>query len=121
MWHKEVVTHHSLQLHILPIIQRIRFKVCLVAFKIFNKFSPEYLQDHFPLFKPTTKINLRIRPGRDNHMFHTELDSKKETIFTKIKIEWNKLPLELRKEESVNIFKTKLKTLLFKEAFGHLD
>ena len=31
---------------------------------------------------------------------------------------WNSLPLELRNVDSINVFKSKLKTLLFREAFG---
>ena len=32
--------------------------------------------------------------------------------------EWNKLSLEIRQAKSVDLFKTELKTLLFKEYYG---
>ena len=54
-------------------------------------------------------------------MFSINFNEKSENVFTKIKIEWNRLPLELRKAESVNIFKIKLKTLLFLEAFKDIQ
>ena len=45
-------------------------------------------------------------------------ENKKDSVFDKIIIEWNALPLHIRNTASVNIFKVKLKTFLFKNAFG---
>ena len=51
-------------------------------------------------------------------MFETTLvDYKKRCLISGIKIEWNSLPLDIRKEQSKVIFKVKLKTFLFKNAF----
>ena len=51
-------------------------------------------------------------------MFDTVLcDYKKTSLISGIKIEWNSLPLEIRNEQYKSIFKIKLKTFMFKQAF----
>ena len=76
-------------------------------------------QENFARFYPTTSINLRVGYGRDQLMFERlPRDNKKDSVFDKIIIEWNALPLHIRNTASVNIFKVKLKTFLFKHAFG---
>ena len=110
------------RLHFLPITYRIKFKTSLLCFKIFNKMAPDYLLDNFPRFEHNTRINLRTETGRgrDNYMFAIQLPPhKKETLFYKMKAEWNQLPLKIRKTklEDINIFKKNLKTHYFKQAF----
>ena len=89
-----------------------------MAFKIINKASPMYLREEFQLFEATTTIDLRVGVGRDKLMFDlTNLESCKITIKTKLITEWNGLPLSLRSEGTLTLFKTKLKTWYFKQAF----
>ena len=107
-------------MHILPILFRIKFKVCLLAFKILNDKAPVYLKEKFVTFYPTTTIDLRDGCGRDNFMFKHLKDTKdktRDTVFDKLIEEWNLLPLNIRKVKSVNVFKTRLKTFYFKKAF----
>ena len=108
------ITSFLRKLHILPIAFRIRYKVCLIGFKIFNNISPPYLSDQFNKFHSTSSMPLRV--GRDDYMFKTELQ-KKESIFSSMKLEWNKLPIRIRNTTSTDSFKSKLKTFLFGEAF----
>ena len=111
------LTAYKKALHILPVVFRIKFKACLVAFKIFNNFAPNYLTKIFPLFQHTeTTKNLREGVCRDEMMFKVEIQ-KRDTIYSKIKSEWNKLPLNLRQNENLNSFKIGLKTYLFNQAF----
>ena len=79
----------SFKLHILPVIHRIKFKICLTAHKIVYGIAPQYLQDKFEMFKPTTKINLRPGYGRDALMFKNSIKTTKEnTVYTRIIQEW---------------------------------
>ena len=88
-----------------------------MAFKIFNQLAPGYLAQHFEKYYPSTDINLR-QVGRDPYMFDTKkTDYKKKTIIAGIKVEWNNLPKEIRREQSLAVFKSRLKTLLFRKAF----
>ena len=107
------------KLHFLPIKFRIKFKLSLIAYKIINKMSPVYLQNDFYLFQATTTMNLRPGSGRDNLMFHLSNEqAKKNTIQTKLIVEWNRLPINIRQITSIPSFKTELKTFYFKEAFA---
>ena len=59
-------------------------------------------------------MRLREGFGRDGYMFvidGNELKSRR--LSTLIKLEWNSLPLHLRKITTKCLFKSKLKTLLF--------
>ena len=68
--------------------------------KIITGLSPIYLQEDFHLFQKTTTINLREGAGRDERMFDVTLaQRKKPTTETHIAVEWNGLPLQLRKEK----------------------
>ena len=111
---RQHITPFLKKLHFLPIAFRIRFKICLIGFKIFYNLAPDYLLEKFTVFRSTSTMPLRV--GRDDHMFQTEM-RKKDSIFTKIKTEWNKLSLQIRKLTSITLFKSKLKTFLFNEAF----
>ena len=111
------ITPYLKDLHFLPLQQRIVYKVCLMGFKIFNNFAPSYLTQHFIKYKPSTGISLR-QVGRDPYMFVTEMsDYKVKNILSGIRIEWNNLPVTMRKEESLTLFKIQLKTWLFKKAY----
>ena len=114
------ITPFLKKLHILPIEYRIKYKSCLIAYKIFHKLAPPYLIEQFPTFEPSTSISLRIGPGRDTSMFQLDL-SKRETIYSKLKSEWNKLPYDLRMSDNLNLFKTKLKTHFFLMAFQNVN
>ena len=77
-----------------------------------------YLIERFDKFNPTTPINLRIGSGRDQFMFKSlPREFRKDTIFDKLVQQWNSLPLSLRQVTSHTVYKTQLKTLLFKDAF----
>ena len=111
------ITPFLKKLHILPIIQRIKYKTCLISYKIFYNLAPLYLLEKFPTFRPSTPMNLRMGRGRDNFMFEQEL-SKRDTIYSEIKSQWNKLPIQLRMITNLNIFKGNLKKHFFLEAFN---
>ena len=114
------ISPYQQKLHFLPIFYRIKFKLCLLSYKIFNQIAPDYLSDDFILFQPTTPINLRIGPGRDTSMFQMERSTAKYTLKKNMKKEWNSLPLILRNVKSVSLFKKKLKTHFFTQAFPQL-
>ena len=110
------ITPYLKELHFLPLQQRINYKVCLMGFKVFNNLAPRYLTQHFTKYEPSTTINLR-QVGRDLYMFEEDvLDRKTKSLISAIRVEWNKLPIMLRKDDCLTTFKIKLKTKLFKEA-----
>ena len=112
------ITPYMKKIHILPIRFRILFKLCLTAYKIFYREAPDHLIMEFPKFEKNPDLNLREGSGRDKFMFKIEVPKhKKESIFYKIKKEWNSLPISLRKINNIPRFKKDLKTYLFRKAF----
>ena len=115
------ITPYLRQLHILPIIYRIRYKACLISFKVFNELAPKYLTGKFTKYHSTSTMSLRMVAGsRDEFMFDNKIPNGKEHFMYKIKKEWNNLPLEIRRCQTISIFKTKLKTHFFKIAFDDI-
>ena len=113
---RDHITPHYRSLGLLPIRERIIFKACIMAHKIFYNSAPIYLCEKFDKFKKTTNIKLRETSGRDAFMFHADLNTHKaNNLMAKITITWNTLPYDLRKLESVSLFKSKLKTKLLSE------
>ena len=117
----EHITPYLLKLHLLPVSYRIKYKIILIAFKILHKVSPIYLTEKIQTFYPTTTTYLRPGSGRDQFMFEISLNQiKNGNLLTLMISEWNSLPLNLRKIRELNVFKTHLKTCMFKQAFASL-
>jgi hypothetical protein len=113
------ISRYLYQLHILPVKYRIKFKVSLIAFKIVRKTAPEYLQENFTMFRPTTAINLRPARSRDRLMFDVNVDEyMAKSCYSAIIAEWNGLPYALRAITTIEGFKRQLKTYYFKEAYA---
>ena len=112
---REHISPYYTKLHFLPVKKRIKFKACLFAFKILNNQAPTYLTEEFQRFTPSTLMELRKGGGgRDDRMFDISTeDNRKRILFVRIKMEWNTLPFNIRKCNSLPLFKTKLKTHLF--------
>ena len=99
----------------------VKFKISMIAYKVTRKMAPVYLNEKITMFEATNIANLRPGHGRDRLMFDCSLkQSKIETWLTKMILEWNGLPMSLRKIDNFDEFKSKLKTFYFKQAFpGH--
>ena len=116
---RDHITPYLKSLHWLPVECRIVFKILLLAFKCMNNLAPNYLselvarysQDRYP-----TKAKFQHR-FKNAPIF--KLKSYGERSFTfAAPTEWNKLPLDIKKASSINCFKKKLKTYLYKKCFG---
>ena len=103
-------------MNLLPIRKRISFKACTIAHRIFYDSAPIYLKENFKKFQRTTTIGLRETSGRDDFMFSVDKkDLNSNNLLHKIKLLWNTLPNNIRKCESLPLFKSKLKTKLLSE------
>ena len=111
-----------MELHWLPIKLRIQFKIVLIVFKIFKGFAPSYLSSLITR-KPESRYHLRN--SRDKTLLSYPSFKSKATLgdrafmFAAPKLwnNWNNLPGDIRESRSINSFKSKLKTFLFKKAF----
>ena len=96
--------------HIMPIEYRIKYKLCLLVYKILNNLAPQYSSNLFCIYKPLRE-NLRI--GDDSFIITTTHHIEK-TISHKMCQNWNLLPLSLRSCKNFDVFKKKLQTFYFK-------
>ena len=108
-------------LHWLPVKQRIIFKILLIVYKAMHGQAPSYIIE---LLSLQSHSRYNLRSSRDTLLLELP------TFFAKTKITlgdrafvcvapklWNSLPYYLRKIESIDTFKSTLKTHLFKQAF----
>ncbi len=111
----EHITPILKSLHWLPVDKRIIYKLLLITFKCIHGKAPKYLQDLLIL-----RQNRGLR--RDNQMLLVEPRSRTvnygDRAFSNAAPRvWNALPTQIRLSSSVNIFKCKVKTFLFKQAY----
>lgn len=104
-------------LHWLPIQQRIEYKVLLMAFKSQNELAPPYLSRQINSYEA-------IRPLRSEDQLQLALpDARPRTRYGDRKFceaaprLWNRTDRGTRQAETVNLFKSKLKTELFTKTF----
>ena len=72
-----------------------------MVYKILNNLAPEYLSDLFYVYTPFCK---NLRSENDHTIINTGHHIKK-TIFHKMCIIWNLLPIDLRSCNHLNVFK----------------
>ena len=103
-------------LHWLPVVKRVDYKVLCLAFKCFNGLAPGYLSELVPNYAPARSLRsssqsrMRIPSASDHHQ-------KKHFGFRAFSNAapslWNSIPLTLRQCDSLPAFRKQLKTHLF--------
>ena len=115
--HEDLIPYYK-KAHILPITERISFKVCLICFKIVNGLAPPYMNDLASLDIPnTSRPTTRDRPDYDTLRLKVQ-PLPKTLVGTRrfsyqAPITWNALPFTIRSSSSPESFKKALKTHLF--------
>ena len=97
-------------IHLLPINSRIKYKLCLIAFKVLNGEAPSYLDEMVDLKIPTN-IGMELRSTLNTTIL--ELPEFENTIKYQMAKTWNSLPLELRNCSKIETFKRQLKAHYF--------
>ena len=102
-------------LHWLPVHRRIEYKILLLTFKCLHKLAPSYLSSLLQWYTPPRPLRsaseLLLQEHKSSKIFGDR------AFFTCAPLLWKKLPLDLRRCESLTSFKTGLKTHLFKQHF----
>lgn len=107
------------QLHWLPVEQRVVFKVLLIVFRALTTGTPSYICDLLCPYHPSRRLrssdqNLLVVPL-------TRTKSYGDRSFSKVASHhWNALPLSIRNSATITLFKSRLKTYLFNQAFPDL-
>ena len=98
------------KLHWLPIRERINYKILLLVYKSLNGMGPKYLQDLLNYANFNHNIHL-VEPR-----IHTAMG---ERAFQKCAPKlWNSIPVPIKECETLEGFKSKLKTHLFEIAYN---
>uniref|UniRef100_A0A8C5HZV2 Reverse transcriptase domain-containing protein n=1 Tax=Gouania willdenowi TaxID=441366 RepID=A0A8C5HZV2_GOUWI len=103
-------------LHWLPVIYRMNFKILVLTFRALHGQAPEYIEG---LIQPYVS-NRSLRSSSQNLLmvprtrFKTRGDHSFKAVAPRL---WNALPHTLRMLDSVDVFKSHLKTHFFMEAF----
>ena len=111
------VTPCLIELHWLPINFRVDYKIALLAFKCLNGLAPKYLSDLIEVYVPpralrsSSSILLKSKVTKFKTLGDKSFSSSAPTV-------WNTLPVSLRNETSIEIFKKNLKTYFFRKAFN---
>ena len=118
----EHITPILRSLHWLPVCQRIEFKVLLIVYKsqcilyscILNRKS-KYMSDLLSPYTPARPL----RSAGTSLLITPRVKTKHgEAAFSySASCKWNKLPDELKQAETLNTFKTRLKTFMFSSVF----
>ena len=114
---RDHITETLRDLHWLPVEERTVFKINLITFKTLNGSSPRCLEDILKFYHQARTL----RSSRD----HLRLEEPNFNMTTYGQRAfsvaaprlWNKLPFEIRACSDVNVFKSKLRTFLFKKVY----
>ena len=105
------------QLHWLPVKSRISFKILLLTFQCLHNMAPSYLQELLNKYTPTRNL----RSSQNNLLECPVLGTRfygERTFSFGGPLLWNAVPLHLKEANSVNNFKSLLKTFLFQEYYN---
>ena len=107
-----------IDLHVLPIIARIKYKFCLLALKAVQCKEPLYLNEMLELWVPST-INLRSNYGTwklvENRVPGPGFTNRSLKYFAPHL--YNTLPKTIRQLDNTETFKKQLKMCMFSETF----
>ena len=104
-------------LHWLPVKKRIIFKIATLVYKALNNQAPDYI---IKLFKLKTS-NRTLRSDKYYKMLEIPYVKKATFAMRALSVQgpkiWNELPNDIKMQVTLDSFKAKLKTFLFKEAY----
>ena len=106
------------ELHWLPIEQRITYKLCVVMYSVVTGTAPDYISD---MVTPVSELDRRAHSRSaalglyDVPRTRTLMGAKAFSVAGPTA--WNSLPQSIRDISSAAIFKRRLKTHLFNQAY----
>ena len=109
------VTPLLIELHWLPVSQRIVFKILLLTFKALNGLSPSYVTDLLDRYVPTRPLRSSSRGLLKVPRSNSKYGDRSFSVCAPTL--WNGLPDNLRLAVDLDTFKRDLKTYLFRKCF----
>ena len=103
---------------VLSIVERIKFKILLLTWKIVHGFAPHYFDDLTSEYVPSR--NLRSSGTRMLTPHRVKCSFGEKVFATSAPVLWNALHSNVRNAKSVELFKSGLKTYMFSSYFDKL-
>ena len=110
------ITPALVELHWLPIRQRVIYKLLLLTYKAMHQSAPVFISDIICRYVPSRSL----RSASESRLVVPKslLKTYGDRSFAyAAPFLWNNLPPDIRKSPSVGVFKSQLKTHLFKQRF----
>ena len=111
----DLATPLLIQLHWLPVSQRIIFKILLLTFKALNGLAPTYITELLDRYVPPRPLRSSSRGLLKVPRSNTKYGNRSFSVSAPTL--WNSLPDHLRLTTDLCSFKCDLKTYLFRESF----
>lgn len=110
------ITPILMDLHWLPVELRIVFKINLLTYKCLHNLAPQYLRDLLVLYSPGRTLRSNDDMKLETQKYNTINYGLRAFSVHAPKL-WNDLPSLVRLAPNVYVFKSRLKTHLFKTYF----
>ena len=113
----EHITPILMELHWLPVFQRINFKILIQVYKAQNELSLQYVRSMVREYVPGRSLR-----SADHFLLETPRSTTsygKRTFEMATGTLWNELPIAAKHAKSLNIFKKLVKTFLFNKVFNN--
>ena len=106
------ITPLLMELHWLPVEQRINFKILLITYKALNGQAPTYITDLLCYYRPARPLRSSTQNLLRNPRYNLKNYGGRSFAVAAPRL-WNALPLAVKNSNSVDTFKRQLKKHLF--------
>jgi len=107
------------KLHWLRVPERLTYKACLLVYKALRCQAPSYIADYcVSSTSVQTRYHLRSSADQSLDVPRTRLKFGERSFRHAGPTAWNSLPMHVKSATSVDVFKSRLKTHLFKLSHG---
>ena len=104
------------ELHWLPVEKRIIFKILLLTYKALHSQAPIYISKLLVPYKPARTLRSSNALLLKQHKYNLKNYGYRQFQVSAPCL-WNSLPKSIKSASSVNFFKSKLKTYLYKQSY----
>lgn len=119
---RDRITPVLIELHWLPVKARIIYKICVLTYQVMNTGMPAYLRKLLHPFEVGTGVV--VRHAADEYRLN-EPRCLSDVGFRAFRVcaprLYNRLPVQVKASNNINLFKKRLKTFLFREAYDMSD
>ena len=107
-----------MELHWLPVKQRINFKILLITYKALNGQAPTYITDLLSYYRPARPLRSSTQNLLRNPHYNLKNYGSRSFAVAAPRL-WNALPLAVKNSNSVDIFKRQLKKHLYLSSYSN--